>query len=373
MRKNILIFCHSPATQFIDACNQYVGLFDREKYHVTVAYLCGAREERAEERTQSERVIFLNQSKRAVRGLKLAALWALYRLCRAQKFYMVICHRYKPFYLYLLTEKLLPPAVLLFVAHDQETLTSRSRCLLIRLLARKNTYFAGVSNAMRDVLCRALSGGIPHERIATLYNAVDMPSLQASFLQRSDARARLELPSEALVFGTTGRLEANKDQATLIRAFGLIQSKCPDALLLIVGEGEEAASLKALASECGVGECVQFAGFLPEGWRYLPAVDVFLLTSAGKESFGRVLAEAMTAGVPVIGVKTGGIPEVIGDAGALVPPRDPHLLAAEMLRYYEMTPGARLQQGERGRLRIQARFSLPHFYESFWNFVPHET
>jgi glycosyltransferase involved in cell wall biosynthesis len=64
----------------------------------------------------------------------------------------------------------------------------------------------------------------------------------------------------------------------------------------------------------------------------LKALDVLVLPSVTilpqhREQFGRVLAEAMAAGVPVVGSSSGAIPEVIGDAGLVVPERDPAALA----------------------------------------------
>ena len=60
MRKNILLFGHSYATQFIDISNQYTQLFDKNKYNVTVAYLVGEPDEAIKQKHTAENVIFLN-------------------------------------------------------------------------------------------------------------------------------------------------------------------------------------------------------------------------------------------------------------------------------------------------------------------------
>ncbi len=109
-------------------------------------------------------------------------------------------------------------------------------------------------------------------------------------------------------------------------------------------------------------------GFVPEAYRYLKAFDVFLLTSV-KEAFGRVLPEAMTARVPVIGTRVNGIPEVIGEAGQLIPPRDRAALEEAMLALYQMTPEMRVRWGEKGYQRVQAQFSLTRFNEVFWQYA----
>jgi glycosyltransferase involved in cell wall biosynthesis len=79
----------------------------------------------------------------------------------------------------------------------------------------------------------------------------------------------------------------------------------------------------------------------PVSYDNMPAVlkglDVLVLPSVTilplhREQFGRVLVEAMAAGVPVVGSSSGAIPEVIGDAGLVVPERDPRALVAGQLR-----------------------------------------
>lgn len=369
-KKNILIFCHHHATQFVDVCNQYAGFFDRTRYHVTVAFLCGPPDEAVRQRTDADDIIFLDQSKRSVRGFKLGILWKMFCLARKRRFEVVICQRYKPFYLFMWIEKWVRIPVLIFVAHDLQTLSSKIRCLMIRLLARRNMYFVGVSDAMREVMRAALGRSVPASHIVTLYNATDITALESGFYTRFVAREKMKLPAEAFVFGTFGRLEANKDQESLIRAFAMLSEACPDAVLAIAGEGSQAAALQALSVNLGVDKRVYFTGFLEEGWRCLPALDVFLLTTRIKESFGRALSEAMTARLPVIGVRTGGIPEVVGDAGPVVTPGDVEALAAAMQSYYQMTPETRREWGERGYQRVRDQFSLPRFYETFRQMVP---
>jgi hypothetical protein len=68
MRKTILILGHSYSTQFIDINNQYSQLFAQDKYEVTVAYLTGQADESIRKRHCAEHVLFLNFSKKSIRG-----------------------------------------------------------------------------------------------------------------------------------------------------------------------------------------------------------------------------------------------------------------------------------------------------------------
>jgi glycosyltransferase involved in cell wall biosynthesis len=96
---------------------------------------------------------------------------------------------------------------------------------------------------------------------------------------------------------------------------------------------------------------------------FLKSLDILVLPSVTilpvhREQFGRVLVEAMAAGVAVIGSSSGAIPEVIGDAGLVVPERDPTALAAAMDL---LLSDADLRQNlvERGRQRVRDRFAWP--------------
>src|SRR5207302_6606714 len=99
------------------------------------------------------------------------------------------------------------------------------------------------------------------------------------------------------------------------------------ASLVIAGEGSERLRMPRQA---GVHL------LLPVSYADMPAflksLDVLVLPSVTilplhREQFGRVLIEAMAAGIPVVGSSSGAIPEVIGDAGLVVPERDPAALA----------------------------------------------
>jgi len=74
MRKNILIFGHGYATQFIDINNQYTRLFDPNKFNVTVVYLTGEPNDTVRKRHLTNNVIFLNSPPRSTRGLKIYAI-----------------------------------------------------------------------------------------------------------------------------------------------------------------------------------------------------------------------------------------------------------------------------------------------------------
>lgn len=364
MRKNILIFGHSYATQFIDISNQYTQLFDKNFYEVTVAYLAGETDEQVRQKHTAEHVLFLNSPKKSIRGLKIDAIQQIIRLCREKKFEIVICHRYKPTYVMLWAALFCKIPAVFFVMHELRTLSHLARKILIALLAKKNMIFAGVSDAVRNDMRRDI-WGVPPERVITLHNMIDVEYTESHLFSREVARAKLDLPKDAFIFGNIARLAKNKDQTSLIHAFANIKSSCPLAKLVIMGDGLLESDLKAQAAQLGLKEDVIFTGYIPDAFRYVKALDIFVLSST-QEAFGRVLLEAMIGKIPVIATRINGIPEVVGDAGLLSHAAQPAELAALMLEFYQLSDQQRETWGQRSYDRAVKHFSFQRFNEIVW-------
>ncbi len=365
MRKNILILSHNYGTQFLESCNQYAHLFDSEQYDITVAYLSGSPNLDIKNTTLSQNVLFLDIPTKQLRGLKLAVIWKLLKLCRQKKFSVVICHRYKPTYIMLWVAQFCQFAAMIFVMHAPETMRSKARQWLVTHLMKKNMLIAGVSNSMQEDIRKDLPN-LPAEQIITLYNILDYQLFLPQLLSRQEARLKLNLSENDFIFGNIARLVKDKDQKTLIKAFALLKNNCPNAKLIIMGVGKLESELKAQVHSLALEKEIIFTGFIDDGFRYMKAFDVFVLTSIS-EAFGRVLLEAMVAHVPVIAARSEGIPEVMGDTGILVDAADPDQLSAEMQKMY-LTPPLELNiLLEKSYQRMVDHFTLPSFKECFWN------
>lgn len=125
--------------------------------------------------------------------------------------------------------------------------------------------------------------------------------------------------------------------------------------LLVAGDGPEAEALRARAAP--LGHRVRFLGEVRGGARTdaFAAADVFVAPSRpldGGRTEGTPTAalEAMSAGLPVVASRTGGLPDVVGDAGALVAPEDAAALAAALDRLAGR-PGERARLGAAARAR----------------------
>ena len=290
------------------------------------------------------------------------------RLQREKSFEIVICHRYKPTYIMLWVARFAKISALFSVMHEFKTMHSFSRKLSVWLLAQNNIIFSGVSNAVRDDLRRDL-WGIPQERIVTLYNMIDIHATEPELLDKQTARHQLNLSPNEFIFGTIGRLVKAKDQETLINAFAHIKPLCPNAKLIIMGDGELETSLKNQIQQLNLTNDIILTGYMDKAFKYMKAFDVFLLPSI-KEAFGRVLLEAMIAKVPIIATQINGIPEVVNDAGILIPAKNTFALAKEMLALYQALPEQLNDRGNKGYERVTNLFSVTMFPRNILVSVP---
>lgn len=168
-------------------------------------------------------------------------------------------------------------------------------------------------------------------------------------------------PSAHLRIGFLGRLEPYKGGELAIRAFAQAAQGI-EASLEIVGGGSQRAKLEACALELDLQRQVVFRGAVPqaEALSLLAGYDVVLVPSVTtprwKEQFGRVPAQALAAGIPVIASDSGSLPEVLGGCGELVPEGDV-VAFARALRGLMLDPERRAELGALGRQRAATSFS----------------
>jgi glycosyltransferase involved in cell wall biosynthesis len=122
----------------------------------------------------------------------------------------------------------------------------------------------------------------------------------------------LESLNKVLIIGTIAELHKNKGVDFLIRAISGLKEKLPNALIWIIGDGEEKDNLRELIKSHKLKDHVFLLGKIDDAKKYLKAFDIFTLTSR-TEAFPYVILEAGQASLPIIASTVGGIPEVISD------------------------------------------------------------
>ena len=192
------------------------------------------------------------------------------------------------------------------------------------LQCRSLSHFDAVVAVAAPMKSRLVSAGIPGSRVQVIPNS--WPAGESSPLTRAQARSQLALGAGEFVIGWVGRLSHEKGLDVALRALARLGGETAPTLL-VLGAGQEAERLQALARSLGISERVRWAGGMAEAGRLFPAFDLFVLSSR-TEGTPMVLFEAMAARVPIIATQVGGIPDVVGDREAtLIPPEQPEALA----------------------------------------------
>lgn len=209
------------------------------------------------------------------------------------------------------------------------------------------------SVAIRDELWRS---GFPSKRIVYLPNCVDVDAFRpATPSEKAEAKNAIGIPRETPVIGTVARLVDIKGIDILLRAFSKIHRR-HDACLVLVGDGPLLNDLRTLANELRIDGSVSWLGLQKDTDKLLRAIDVFAFPSRSEGSPNAVL-EAMATALPIVATSVGGVIDLLGSAGLLVPTNDSDALAAELHRLL-CDQYLRADLGRRARARAVESFSL---------------
>jgi len=227
-----------------------------------------------------------------------------------------------------------------------------------RLLERRNLLHAAVVHAVSPREQRAIEALGLRVRVVTIPLGVDPPAANNRGDHRRREGAAPDSPTNVLFLS---RLHPKKGIEFLLDAVALLVHEQP-LRLWVAGEGDEAyvRSLKNHAARKGLGTRVTFTGFVAgaDKARLFRQADLFVLPSYD-ENFGIAVAEALSAGLPVVVSDDVALAQHIREAGAgLVVPRDAGDLA-RAIRALVGDPDLCRRMGEAGRRLAQAEFSWP--------------
>jgi glycosyltransferase involved in cell wall biosynthesis len=196
----------------------------------------------------------------------------------------------------------------------------------------------------------AVRHGADPAKLAVIGNGVDPARFPAL----------TEEPAEPVI-SWVGRVDPLKDVETLIRALGVVRTKVPGARLHLAGPvpaGNEAyaAACRATAADLGLTDAVTWAGPCSSSRDAFAAGQVAALSSIS-EGMPYTVLEAMMCGRPTVSTDVGGVAEAVGDAGLVVPPRDPEAFGAACVTLLT-SPQLRAGTGDRGRQRALREYTL---------------
>lgn len=200
-------------------------------------------------------------------------------------------------------------------------------------------------------------GAVPAKRMVAMPNGIDTLRFIFNPASRASLRAQLQLTNNTPLILAVGRLTEAKDYPNLLTAFNQLPSELNHVQLAIIGVGEEQANIEAFVAQLGLTTRVHFLGLQRNVHEWMSAADLFVLSSAW-EGFGLVVAEAMANERVVVATDCGGVNEVLGECGILVPVKNSVALAQGLQQGLALSPDVARELGHIARARVVERYSL---------------
>jgi len=188
-----------------------------------------------------------------------------------------------------------------------------------------------------------LALGYPGEKTVVIPNGIDTEYFRPDAAARSQIRSEWRIAEREKLIGLVGRLDPMKDHPTFLKAASALVKTRKNMRFVCVGGGPEAyrATLQTLAKSLGLEECLLWFDTREDIPAVYNALDIAVSSSYG-EGLSNVIGEAMACGVPCVVTNVGDSAWVVGDTGAVVPPKDPVALKnaiEQVLDHNPLVPG----------------------------------
>jgi glycosyltransferase involved in cell wall biosynthesis len=266
------------------------------------------------------------------RGRLLPALWSLRRLLRGTD--VVHAHGHQAGLLTVLLAATLRrrnrPVVV--VTWHNAVLGSGPRRRLLGVAEKVQARRADlVIGASQDLVERARRLGSTTARLAEVAAPLPRTDRSAAVPESAGFREPADPAHDGPVVLTVSRIAPQKRLDVLVEAAALLAARVPGVRWLVAGDGDAALLAELERRSTELTAPVTFLGARPDVPKLMSTADAFALPS-GWEARALVVQEAMAAGLPVVATAVGGLPELLGATGLLVPPGDPQALADALER-----------------------------------------
>lgn len=213
-----------------------------------------------------------------------------------------------------------------------------------------------VSRAVKTFAVETL--GIPEIRTCVIYNTAFAKGNGSQGAGLEARRAALGIQADDFVILALASLKRNKGHEVLLHALPQLRQQLPGIKCLFVGDGPLRGELEAEAQRLGLAGHVVFTGLQSDVTPYLEMAHTLVLPTLYREGLSVALIEGASAGLPLVGSRLGGIPEVIEhqENGFLVRPGDGGDLAAAIGQLIA-NPDLRGRMGRASREIYKTRFS----------------
>jgi glycosyltransferase involved in cell wall biosynthesis len=305
---------------------------------------------------QNGKKVFYLTQKPSLGLLKFFAIFKLAALLKKQQVDILDCHHHKSVIYGAIAGKPAGVPIILANVHGLgRTRNIKRKLLNFFILSRIDRILAVGGAVKKDILQN--NSSVKSEKVINIGNSIDYNHYVSAGFDKKIVRDKFNIPQNAFVFATAGRLSQTKGQKFLIEAFAKAKKQIPNTELLIAGTGELEDELKKQASGAGCKTSIHFLGRVNNMPEVYGAADVFVLPSIA-EGLPRTLIEAMAAGVICIGSNTGGIPEILdnGKFGFLVAPKDSNTLCEAMLKTAGISSDEKIKIISSARKHIQENY-----------------
>lgn len=216
-----------------------------------------------------------------------------------------------------------------------------------------------ISEGIYQVLLRE---GVEADKLVCVRSAVS-PDAYEHACDIGWFRETFGLDGAAMTLGVIAQLIPRKGHRFLLHGMPELLASYPSLRLLIFGKGPLEKQLRQQVAELGLNDAVTFAGFRTDLPRILPCLDL-VVHPALMEGLGISLLQAAGAGVPIIAVNAGGMPEVVHDEinGLLAPAGDTGALIEAIGRLLSDRE-LRVRMGQAGRSLVESKFSIDRMVE----------